>query len=671
MYTPALSLAPRDVEKLAEYAELGLWIRATDGRVLYANSILAQLLGVDPCALERSGAWLELVHPDDRERLATRWAACAWDDYVEYYTVLTPSGSAVRLEDRTLSVGEGAGGATSVTGCIRRAKGADSGSLPRPTTLRDTEVSALLASSRDLAGTLDLDDLLRRILDRLQALVGYTGAGVILREGCNWIARATSGPFGKEDLHPFPVNCKGVLVTRILQTRAPLVIDDTTTDPAVREDLLAIPCRPPALFSYIRSWVGTPLSVNDEVIGLLFVDHSEPGWFTPHRQQIVTAFSDQVAIAVKNAHTYERAQQRLAELNGVQRATRALLETLDLDAILDIACREACTLTAAEASAVFAVDSQSLELARQHGCLDMNMPHVHRMVRGCCESGASTAGDADRRRTGDTGSHLSGGATEYGVLAAPLFSQDCCMGALCVASRTVQFGEDEARALGLLADNVALAVNGAELAHQGQQVAVVKERQRLAMELHDTVTQALYSASLLVDATALALSAERHETAASNLYKLQETVDEAMRGMRVMIFQLRPPGLEEGLAVAIERRLAAVESRIGLKANLTVHDEVRLREETEAQVYWIVSEALNNVIKHSNAAHVTVELRYRERELGVTINDDGAGFDMQALPGRMGLGIAGMRERAESIGGVLVIVSEPGCGSCVALTLPL
>jgi signal transduction histidine kinase len=671
MAAPSLLLGPQVFETIAEYVELGLWIRAHDGALLYANAYLAQLLGLDAPADISPDAWLVRVHPGDRQRLAVRWALGDWHDYRESYAVLTPSGRPVQVEDWVLQVTRVTDAPPLVIGCVRPVVAAGPLSPQPQVTLGNAEVDALLASSRDLTGTLDLDELLRRILDRLQILVGYTGAGIILQEGSQWIARATRLPSDHDGSRPFPVNSNTALVTQILRTRAPHVIDDSARDPAIREDMLSIPMRPRTVFSYIRSWMGAPLSVDGEVIGLLFVDHREPGWFTPERQRTVAAFSDQAAIAVKNARTYQRAQRRLAELTGVQRATRALLETVDLDQILDIACREACSLTRAETSAIFAIDEEGLALTRQHGPLEMNAPRVRSLIQECCETCASQANEAGHRRIEEPGALHQAATSGLAVLAAPLFSQEYCIGAIAVANESGQFGEDEARVLTLLADNVAMAVNGAQLAHEGQQLAVMKERQRLAVELHDTVTQALYSANLLVDATDLAIKGERYAAAAANLQKLQDTVHEAMRGMRVMIFELRPPTLDEGLAVALERRLSAVESRIGMKANLTVHDEVRLGEETEAQIYWIVSEALNNVIKHAHAAHVSVELRYRERELVAQVTDDGAGFDVQAPPGRMGLGIAGMRERAASIGATLAIASDPGSGSCITLTLPL
>lgn len=526
---------------------------------------------------------------------------------------------------------------------------------------RSAELAALLASSRDLTGTLDLDELMRRTLDRLQALVGYTGTGIILNEGAAWIARAMRGPFEKVTGAAFPVNARNPLAQRILRTRAAVVIDDAARDPQARSAVLSIPSVASESFGYIRSWMGAPLLVDNEVIGLLFVDHREPGWFTPQRQEIVSAFSDQVAIAVKNARAYQAAQRRVAELNGVQRATRALLETVALDKILDIACREACALITAEASAIFAVDGDAPILARQCGPLVMDVDAIRLVAIGCCD--AAMAGER-------AGAFCEGELAGRSALAVPLIVRDVNIGALCVA-RARRFGEEERRALALLADNVAMAVNAAELAHQGQLLAVMNERQRLAMDLHDTVTQALYGASLLADAAGLALNGKRYESVASNLHKLQDTVNGAMAAMRVMIYELRPPSLDEGLGVAIERRLAAVETRVGLQVDLTVRDEVELGEDREAQVYWIVIEALNNVIKHAHARAVTVDLRYRPRELVLTIADDGIGIDMAALPERMGLGVTGMRERARSIGGALTLESAPGCGSRVTVVAPL
>src|SRR5690606_19192045 len=124
----------------------------------------------------------------------------------------------------------------------------------------------------------------------------------------------------------------------------------------------------------------------------------------------------------------------------------------------------------------------------------------------------------------------------------------------------------------------------------------LEERQRLARELHDSVTQSLYSVTLYANAAALALAAGKGEAAAGYLAELQETAQEGMRDMRLLIFQLHPPVLEaEGLVAALQTRLAAVEERAGLQIQFRVEGERRLPIAIEEDLFWIAQEALSNV----------------------------------------------------------------------------
>jgi signal transduction histidine kinase/ligand-binding sensor domain-containing protein len=204
--------------------------------------------------------------------------------------------------------------------------------------------------------------------------------------------------------------------------------------------------------------------------------------------------------------------------------------------------------------------------------------------------------------------------------------------------------------------------------------AVVAERNRLARELHDSVTQSLYGVTLYADAAARLLDMRQVRTATENLRKLRHAAKEALGEMRLLIFELRPPILEqEGLVAALERRLEAVEGRAGLETQLNVErcpepaegGEGRPPADVEEALYRIAVEALNNVLKHAQARSVTVSLRLEPRNAVLEIADDGLGFDLTAAQEGGGLGLRGMAERAEQLGGRLTVRSEPGMGTTV------
>ncbi len=206
---------------------------------------------------------------------------------------------------------------------------------------------------------------------------------------------------------------------------------------------------------------------------------------------------------------------------------------------------------------------------------------------------------------------------------------------------------------------------------QRRHTAVVEERQRLARELHDSVTQSLYSITLFAGAAAEQLADGTPARASHHLQLLQTTAQDALREMRLLIFELRPPVLEkEGLAGALRARLETVEARVGLHADLLVDGNRRLPLGVEEELYRIAQEALNNVLKHAGARQVTVSLNMEGPTVRVEIRDDGAGFDPAAVYEKGGMGLPGMRERAQRLGAKLSIDSMPGSGTRLSVEMP-
>ena len=196
--------------------------------------------------------------------------------------------------------------------------------------------------------------------------------------------------------------------------------------------------------------------------------------------------------------------------------------------------------------------------------------------------------------------------------------------------------------------------------------AIIEERNRLARELHDSVTQSLYGVTLFADAARRLLDTGQVPPAVENLKKLRHTAQGALEEMRLLIFELRPPILEQkGLAAALEARLEAVEGRIGLKTQLRLEGEGQLSPDIQEGLYRIALEALNNVLKHAQASCVTVSLIQVPQLTELKIVDDGVGFDLDVAQKSGGLGLQGMKERAEQIGGQLMVTSEPGMGTTV------
>ena len=210
------------------------------------------------------------------------------------------------------------------------------------------------------------------------------------------------------------------------------------------------------------------------------------------------------------------------------------------------------------------------------------------------------------------------------------------------------------------------------LAEQARQKTIAAERSRLARELHDSVTQALYSITLYAEATRMAMSAGKQDVAAKNLGELHRMAREAMIDMRTLIFELHPPMLEEeGLVAAMQARLAAVEARAGLDAEIHVKGERRVPLPIEEELFWIAVEALNNVVKHAKAQRVEVRYQLDDGSVCLEIQDDGVGFDPAQARQTGGMGLQGMEERVQRIQGKLQIVSAPGHGTTVSVRAEL
>ena len=232
------------------------------------------------------------------------------------------------------------------------------------------------------------------------------------------------------------------------------------------------------------------------------------------------------------------------------------------------------------------------------------------------------------------------------------------------------FGEEDVRLMQSLGDQVAVAVENARLYHRSQSMAVLEERQRLARELHDSLTQALYSISLFSEAARREMRAGDVAAVQDYLDQLAETGQQALKQMRLLVFELRPPALErEGLVGVLRERLRLVEGRLGMKTHLEVDGEVQLTPQSEEGLYRIAQEALNNALRHAEATSVMVHLGGDANCVRLEVTDNGRGFDPHAVRDGGGMGLLTMQERAEALGGELNILSNPGHGTTVLVEL--
>jgi len=369
----------------------------------------------------------------------------------------------------------------------------------------------------------------------------------------------------------------------------------------------------------------------------------------------------------ESVESHEDMRRRLDESRSLQRVTAGLLQRLTLDEVLAMVRQEARDVTGAQGGSVFLLEDEAW--LREAGD-DVELDPLSQRIP---VSGTLT-GEAMRSGRPMLVNDYSSGLAETrtpsrktdSLLAVPLQVEGTSIGAVNVANKPGGFTENDARILGLLADVGAVAIESARLREKADRAAIRQEREWLARELHDSVTQAMYSVTLYAEATRLALEAEKEDVAFYNLRELQAMAREALVDIRLLIFELHPPILEgQGLAASLRIRLAAVENRAGLQTELHVEGARILPLAIEEDLYRIALEALNNAVRHAHAQRVKVRVLFEEQLVGLEISDDGVGYDAATAGDNGGMGLRSMEERARRINGRLIVDSVPGKGTTI------
>ena len=258
-------------------------------------------------------------------------------------------------------------------------------------------------------------------------------------------------------------------------------------------------------------------------------------------------------------------------------------------------------------------------------------------------------------------------------LGVPIVFKGDVIGAFYVTDKTTgpTFSAADEEVVGLLAAHAAVLMEHARFFQVSRELSVLDERNRLARDLHDAMTQTLFSLRLTLE-TAAATLADDPAAAVRHVQDASMLVETTFRELRTLIFELRPPALEaDGLAETVRKHLDVVGRAHGLAVRVTTSGEGRLPTGVEEALYRIVQEAVTNVVRHARATTVDVDLAIDGSMASVEVRDDGVGFDLAARPIRTRhLGLTSMRERAQGAGGTWRITSAPGEGTSVRVEVP-
>jgi len=258
-------------------------------------------------------------------------------------------------------------------------------------------------------------------------------------------------------------------------------------------------------------------------------------------------------------------------------------------------------------------------------------------------------------------------------LGVPIVARGGIIGAIYLTEKesAAAFSDADERLIVLLAAHAAIAIENARLHERSRELSIVEERNRLARELHDAVTQQLFGVVLAAE-SATELLARGDGAAAEQIERVQALARGAMEELRAVLFELRPASLEaEGLGHVVRKHVDVLRRVTGRCIDLEVASPPSLPPAAAGQVFRIAQEALQNALRHAGAERIVVRLEDGGGRLALSVSDDGSGFDPRA-PGLRGrrLGLTSMEERAAELGGRLTIDSRPGAGTTVRLEVP-
>ncbi len=354
--------------------------------------------------------------------------------------------------------------------------------------------------------------------------------------------------------------------------------------------------------------------------------------------------------------------ERTQELTALLGISSDLASTLELGPLLALIIEDVrrvadysrCSIYTVEGDSIVLLDSRSLSPAEAMApvrvpievlepfwaAIRAGKPAIIDDVRG-----DTAQAQAYRRGAGDLIETAFKGIRSW--MGVPLAIKDRLIGILMLSHPQPAFyTERHASLVAAIATQVAVAIDNARLYEQAQQLAAVEERQRLARELHDSVSQALYGIALGAR-TARTLMDRDPSTAVEPIDYVLSLAEAGLAEMRALIFELRPESLEiEGVVAALEKQIAATAARYGIEVTARLDAEPPLTLTQREVFYRIAQEALHNVVKHAHATKAEVRLASEDGSVVLEVRDNGAGFDPSgSFPGHMGL--VSMQERAE------------------------
>jgi PAS domain S-box-containing protein len=527
---------------------------------------------------------------------------------------------------------------------------------------RETEI--LRDANIALTQNLSLERVLETLLDFLSLLIPYDSANVMLRNGdSKFVVTALRRYEGFQNVETtraiiFDGNINPLL-RRICQTKQSVVVPDTLNEPDWQ-----VVCGA----DHVRNWMGVPLVASGKVIGLYSVDKIQPRFFQAEHARLAETLAARAASAIQNAQLFEQSQRYVAELEERiaerKQAEVALRESEERYRELFENARDAIYVHDLEGTyirinrAAERLSGFSREEIIGHNFMEFVAPDHLRHVHESFFSKLAKEGE-----------------TTYEV---DVIAKDGRRVPIEVSSRAIYENGVLVGVQGMARDITErkLAQDALQMFSRQLIEAQEDERRRIARELHDQIGQVLTAVKMSLHAVQQVCNTS---DARSHVKDNIEAVDEALRLVRDLSVDLRPPLLDDlGLITALEWYVDRYARRTGLQVDLQIelpNPEERFSRELETACFRIAQEALTNIVRHANARHILVQLAKEANVLVLSIKDDGVGFEVKRLqkrePRAVTLGLVSMQERAHAAGGTVEIASEISKGTEVKFRLPL
>lgn len=539
---------------------------------------------------------------------------------------------------------------------------------------------ALHRASLELVKDVSLKTLLERIVSTAceQAGARYAALGVVDGAGNlkQFIYAGMSEAEAGKITH-LPAG-KGLL-GELMNSETPLRVSSISAHPRSA----GFPPNHPRMTSFL----GVPIRAGDKQLGQIYLtDKIDAPEFTADDEMIIQMLAAYAAAAIVNARLYEDMKQRdltltrrnvdMGLLNGI---ASALTSSLELDEILNKSLGLAMNYMKVEAGDIFLLedDKTTLRMALHRGQAAEAF-----WTRNIFQVGEGYPGLVAKSRKSMIGMHLANDANflrdavvEAGfqqIACIPLLSGENLIGVMSVATRqTEPFDQRSVQLLTAVGAWAGLAIENARLHANARRLAVLEERERIGMDLHDGIIQSIYGVGLGLEGARLILDEDPKAAKERILHAIDE-LNQAIRDIRAYILDLRPHQLgNEGLVSGIKRLIVEYRANTLSVVNFTGSEELQdLSHAQSVALFHICQEALANIAKHANAKNVQVAVWATQDRVLMEISDDGKGFDADRIKASIGHGLANMHTRAHSVGGEVDISSTPNEGTTILVWVP-